>query len=161
MKKKYTFMAVAISIALLNCSHEKAKTTNESNVVETEKTTDTETDVLLIPVDGYFATIKPLEVKGVLIKSQSEFEANFNPAKTMTNKIPQIDFTTNNAGAIMMPASEYDTKIVINKSYVKGNILYIHYSADKAEEKRTYSTMPQLLFTFSSSLAVDSIQIDK
>lgn len=161
MKRKYTFMTVAISIALLNCSPEKTKTTNESNAVEIEKTTNTETDVLLAPIDGYFTIIKPLEVKSVLIKNQNEFDENFHPAKTMTNKIPQIDFTTNNVGAIVMPTSEYDTKIVINKSYVKENVLYIRYSADKSKEKRTFSTIPQLLFTFSSSLKVDSIQIDK
>lgn len=144
----------------MSCSSEKAKIVQDANS-DTVKVADTETNVQLTPVDGYFTTSKPLQIDGLLIRDQNEFDKNFHPAKTMTNSPTKIDFTNSYMGAIVMPATEYDTKITINRSYVKGNILYIYYSLDKSEEKRTFTTIPQLLFTFNSSLPVDSIYIDR
>lgn len=162
MKTIFSFAIGILSVVIISCSSDKAKIAQEQEAnSETVKVIDTETNVHLTPVDGYFTTVKPLQVDGLLIKDQNEFDKNFHPAKTMTNNPTKVNFINSHVGAIVLPATEYDTKITINKSYVKGNTLYIYYSIDKAEEKRTFTTIPQLLFTFNSSLAVDSIYLDR
>lgn len=160
MKTIFSIAIGIISVIVMSCSLEKAKIAPEANS-DTVKVVETETNVQLTPVEGYFTIVKPLQVDGLLIRDQNEFDKNFHPAKTMTNSPTKIDFANSHMGAIIMPATEYDTKITINRSYVKGNTLYIYYSLDKSEEKRTFTTIPQLLFTFNSSLAVDSIYIDR
>ncbi|MFV0417392.1 MAG: hypothetical protein ACK5KT_01505 [Dysgonomonas sp.] len=162
MKTIFPIAMVILSVVIISCSSDKAKTAQEKAAnSDTVSGIETETNVQLTPLDGYFTTVKPLQVDGLLIKNQSEFDKNFHPAKTMANSPTKIDFINNHIGAIVMPATEYDTKIIINKSYVKANVLYIYYSIDKSNEKRTFTTIPQLLFTFNSSLAVDSIYLDR
>jgi len=143
---------------LPGCSSDKKHANVESNRATTEIREIPKTqDVKLTAIDGYFSTNKPKQTENFLIKGQSEFDKNFQMAKTMTNSPTKIDFTNNMVGAIVLPASEYDTKIVIDKSYVEGKVLHIYYTVDKGGEKRSFTAHPQYVFTFDSSYNVDAI----
>lgn len=146
MKKIYLLAVIILSTMLSGCFSEKTKTQNK------------EASVTLTPIEGYFTTLKPEKIETLLIKDQSEFDKNFNPAKTMTNSLTKVNFEKEQIGAIILPETEYETNIIINKSYIENNTLYVSYTIDRKDEKRSFTTIPQLAFKISSTSKIDAIE---
>lgn len=144
MKKSILFI-VAISIALVSCKTDKPHQ---------------EPSVELGKVEHYFSTVESDKPEFLVLKSQEDFDKNFHPAKTMANSPTAIDFSKSFVGAIILPASEYETDIELDTTYITGKTLHIRYDVNKDEEQRSFSSKPQIAFTIDSSLAVDSVSFE-
>ncbi|MFV0538741.1 MAG: hypothetical protein ACK5M3_15460 [Dysgonomonas sp.] len=135
----------AILIALVSCKTDKSQ---QGASVELGK------------VEHYFTIVDSDKPEFLLLESQEDFDKNFHPAKTMTNSPTAIDFSKSFVAAIVLPASEYETNIVLDTAYVAGKTLHIRYDVNKGEEQRSFSSKAQVAFTINSSLAVDSVSFE-
>ena len=144
MKKSILFI-VAILIALVSCKTDKP---HQDPSIELGK------------IEHYFSTVESDKPEFLVLKSQEDFDKKFHPAKTMTNSPTAIDFSKSFVGAIILPASEYETDIELDTVYITGKTLHIRYDVNKGQEQRTFSSKPQIAFTIDSSLAADSISFE-
>lgn len=154
-----------VILTIASCSMGKEKTEAEMEVVEIQSGTASDVDLIrqavqLNPLDGYFTVIRPEETK-VYILDKSNFEKSFKPAATMNNRPRVIDFEVEEAGAIVLPETEYETEITIDSAYITNDkIMHVIYSVKKGVEKRSFTIQPVKLFTFDVSLDVDSVSFE-
>lgn len=144
MKKTILFIT-AILIALVSC-----KTDKPQQVASVE----------LGKVEHYFTIVDSDKPEFLVLKSQEDFDKSFQVAKTMTNSPTAIDFSKSFVGAIVLPASEYETNIELDTAYITGKTLHIRYDVNKGEEQRSFSSKAQVAFTVDSSLAADSVSFE-
>jgi len=108
-------------------------------------------------LQGYFTTLKPSEPTVLIINDRSEFDSKFHPARTMTNKVFPVNFETMSVGAIILPETDYETKVIIDDTHVSGNKLHISFHTEKGKEKLSYTSIPQYAFSFDKAIQADSV----
>lgn len=156
--KKLLFISLFI-LSFYNCSSEKrGKVDSAEKTIE--QTNTEKTSVTIKNIEGYFTSVNSDQTVMLVIKNQKEFEEKFHPAKTMANTITPINFDSEVVGSIILPSSEYETNIILDKAYKQDKTLHIPYSINTEKEKRTFTAIPQVLFSFDSSLEIDSISFD-
>ncbi|MDR1025808.1 MAG: copper resistance protein NlpE [Lactobacillus sp.] len=93
----------------------------------------------------------PLEEDNInyfLIENQEEMDAVLGIAKTMTNEVEKIDFSKELIIAIAYPATNFDSKIVINSLQNISGRLYLDYSFTQGDE-REFSIIPARIISFT------------
>lgn len=158
MMKKYIYLLFAITLFIASCTTNSTNKSKEQNL-EGLPVVESETEVRLSPLDGYFSVNRPSEVS-IFILDKSGFEKNFHPAATMGNRLREVDFSKERVGAIVLPETEYETEIILDKAYISNKIIHIIYNVNKGTEKRTFTILPVKLFTFDSSLNIDSVSFE-
>jgi hypothetical protein len=152
--KKVFYVTMSLALLLVSCT---TKTQQPKDVEEPmEVSTIEKVEVPLKPVENYFSIIKPTEKVELVLDSVS-FYQNFNPAATMTNRPTIIDFDKEMGGAIILPATEFETTIKIDSSYIANNVLNIVYSVVQNDEKRSFTIVPVKVFTFDKRLDINSV----
>ena len=139
----YLFLSILV---YSSCSLEKNETIPDNKVE-------------LTPIRGYFSKRKPYKTEGYVLNKRS-FNLYFSPARTMGDSLPEIDFTTKKVGAIIMPETSYDTRIILNNAYLSDSILHIQYSIHEVLEKRPYTIIPVRLFTFDADIEADQVHFE-
>lgn len=156
--KRYIYSLFALITLISSCTTNPAsKSINQDQ--DNHSITKSETEVQLYPLDGYFSVNKPSEVS-VYILDKSGFEKNFHPAATMGKPLKEVDFTKEKVGAIVLPSTEYDTEILLDKAYISNKIMHVIYKVNEGMEKRTFIVTPVKLFTFDSSLSIDLVSFE-
>lgn len=150
MKKIITTIAIVALFA--NCGGtSKTNENTDKTVAETAKPVE-----LIKGVDNYFVTYKPKTVE-VLIQGKEDFEANFNAAATMDAQPTEVDFTVHKVGAIVVPETDIETEIVINKTSIADRKLVVDYSINTKGEKRSFTIVPIKLFKYGTMMEIDSV----
>lgn len=158
MIKKILTVAAIVTLVTSCGGVNKTENTKEATNTPEQKT---EMPVQLIKdVDNYFATFKPKDVE-VLVLGKQEFETKFNGAATMQAKPTEVDFTAHKVGAIVMPETNFETDILINKTSIEGRKLIIDYSTQTKGEKRSFTIVPIKLFQYGIMLDIDSVSFVK
>ncbi len=148
-------LAIVAAVALSGCSSNKSE--NKSSSVETAAVeTPATSEVEISDVNGYFAVNK-VESPKVYVLDEAGFKENFHPAPVMGNPPTSIDFAAQKVAAIVLPETEFETTISIDKVYQEGKTLNIVYSYNQGTEKRTFTTKPVKIFTFSSQTGADTV----
>lgn len=153
--KKILLTAFAVLLIATSCKFNSDVQKTEQDVVA-----NSNKNVSLTLLDGYFSTAKGLEEKAFIV-TESEFDSLFHPAPTMSHIPRKVDFTKEKVGAIVLPTTEYATDIVLDSAYVSDKVLHIPYSVKSGDEKRSFSILPVKLFTFDLALNIDSVVFDK
>jgi len=115
--------------------------------------------VELTPVTGYLSKRKPYMTEAYVLDKRS-FEKYFAPTRTMGDSVPEIDFINKKVAAIIMPQTQYDTRIILNKAFVEDSIIRVQYSIHEVLEKRPYTMVPIRLFTFNSDIKANFIHFE-
>lgn len=108
-------------------------------------------------IENYFSNIAPIRPIGVVIVDENLFNNDFHPARTMNNEIPEIDFSTQNAAAIVLPETAYNTIIRLDSTYLWSNVLNVRYSVEHDSVRRSFTTLPVKLFTFDNNLDISTV----
>lgn len=150
----------ALSLLVSSCGQNKSnditKSTTGVNVSQSENDLQNLKNVELTEVDGYFST-KRVTSPEVMLLNETDFNEHFHPAKTLNNVLTIIDFDTQKAAAIILPETKNDVTISLDSSYLKGRTLNIVYSIMQESAERSFTTTPVKVFTFDTSLNVDSV----
>lgn len=156
--RRILFSIVLISIIITSCSSGKKKVSDAEPAVEelNVEIADNADLVDLTDVDGYFFVGKVASPKAYLL-DKADFGKYFQPAKTMTNQLTEIDFDTQYVGAIVLPETNNEVTISLDSTYLNGHKLHIVYSINQESAERSFSIVPSKLFAFDASLNVDSV----
>lgn len=158
--KKIFYLFVFLVFGLYSCSSNKPQSEQQSasvaNVQDQAKADNMSSVVEIKDVENYFSTQRPKEQE-FLVLNDSDFEKYFHPAKTMNNTVTKIDFTKERVGAIILPETEYNTTITINKVSLDGKRLIVDYTVTKDQNKQSYTIVPSKVFAFDLGLKVDSV----
>lgn len=140
MKLTFTNIVLFLIISIFGyaCT---AKYGNEHNTVNTTL------------INGYSPKRKPLKTEAYIL-NKTNFNNYFKPIKVVLDNNAKIDFRHKLAGALILPETQYDTRIILNKAFVEDSILHIQYSIHQVLEKRSYKMIPSRLFTFDADIPV-------
>ena len=138
MKKRILlFFAV---VALFSCSNNEKK---ENQATNTQFKTTEPIEQHLKNIEGYFpknSMVFEDECENLVISSQKDFDAYFGIAKTMTNKIENINFDENAAVAIITKPSKVKKKIILLYSELSKGELLVQYNIREWSEKNNYES---------------------
>ena len=114
-------------------------------------------DFKVVPLQGYFVrntVVADQDTQHVLISTREEFDQYFGIAKTMTNEITAVDFTSSNVIAIFTKPSDHKTEISIEQATVEDKILTLEYKRVTGE-KQSFTSRALILFTIPKDIKLD------
>ncbi len=141
--KGYLIGLIALGICF-SCNNKKGDKNNQESTME--MTADTEAMNIEI-VENYFTKNDqaPRVVQYFTIDNKEDFDQQFGLAKTMNNKVNDIDFKKHRIGAIVLPPTDLETTIEITEAERFGSGAIITYKINKGE-KQSFSTIPTVVF---------------
>lgn len=156
MRKNIYLLSAALILvgaSVISCNSKGDDKNQANDQVETVLDTNSSKGPLkysfINPFDNYFA-INKVTTQTELSLDSIQFNKEFQFAATMNNKPVTINFQREKVGAIILPETEYETEIALDTNFVQNDTLHVVYSINKAEEKRTFTTVPVKLFSYSS-----------
>lgn len=130
-------ITICIIISCLNACN--VNYGNDNNVVD------------LTIINGYLPKNSPTTTEAYILNNNN-FNKYFSSIKVIPDNDSKIDYSKKLAGAIVLPETRYDTRIILNKAFVTDSILHIQYSVHQVLEKRDYKMKPSRLFTFDKNI---------
>ena len=142
---KYSFITTVILIAtIFSCNHNK-QSPKHNNDTKTTQESKVENDIPFNEAKNYFVknTYKDSVLHTIILKSQVDFDNIFGMATTMGNegKPTVIDFTNQNAIAVICPNSDKSPVLEILKVKSADNSITLHYKFTEGE-KQSFSIRP-------------------
>lgn len=139
-------LGIFVLLLLVSCNDAK----KENEIVDSEPAIEL--------MEGYFPK-NDIEidqsVRVIIAKNKEDFDRYFGVAKTMTNRISDIDFDKNKVVALIAKPSENKQTITISETKLKNNKLAINYKLEVGDVQSFSSTEMKMFKIPQSINAVD------